>query len=104
MKANPTSPKKSPPSPKPKRLRIYIGPNSRELGIFTYMRFRGDYPEHVVAALAENPALENYFVEFETWIKLRPPGSLPPRTKPLFPSTSKLPPIRSKPGSPFRVR
>jgi hypothetical protein len=66
MKANPTSPKKSPPSPKPKRLRIYIGPNSRELGIFTYMRFRGDYPEHVVAALAENPALENYFVEFET--------------------------------------
>jgi hypothetical protein len=100
--------RKTTPSPKaaaPKRkMRIYTGPNSRELGLYTHMRFRGEYPEHVASALAENPGLESFFEDFSIWARRRPPGSMPPRSKPLFTKTSKLPPVVGKTFSPFRVK
>jgi hypothetical protein len=96
--------RKTTSSPKPKRIRIYTCPNSRELGLYTHMRFRGEYPEHVASALAENPGLESFFEDFSTWARRRPPGSMPPRTKPLFPGPSKLPPVGKKTFSPFKVK
>jgi len=76
---------------------IYVGPNDKMRGLYTYMRFPAGYPQHIAEALEENPALGALFMPWSRFLKLPPPGHVPrARTKPPAP-----PPGARKLGPPI---
>jgi len=72
-------------------MMIYIGPNNKSFGLYTYQRFPGEYPAHIAEALEKNPTLKIHFIPWKEFLRRPPPGSVP-KGKPK-PAPRKLPPI-----------
>jgi hypothetical protein len=61
--------------------KIYVGPNNKMLGLYTFMRFPEGFPKHIQDAVDADPVLAARFQPWEFFIKQPPPGAVPRTSK-----------------------